>query len=228
MFDFDRVIERRGTHASKWDNMAKLSGIDGAGRDPDVGGGHGFRRAAGRHRGARGRDRARHPRLLRRHRHLGRRARRLDGAPAWPADRSGLGEPDARHRVRAWPHPSGRERARRRGRRLPARLPCVPPDHPRQRAAHPRCAAGRDRRPLRHGPRRAARQADAAHQGRVLLQPAQSRRHGLVGRRDPRARRLLRRARPDPGLRRDPLRSGLRRRQAHARPSPPRPRSPTA
>jgi cystathionine beta-lyase len=27
MFDFDRVIERRGTHASKWDNMAKLSGI---------------------------------------------------------------------------------------------------------------------------------------------------------------------------------------------------------
>ena len=27
MFDFDRVIERRGTHASKWDNIAKLSGI---------------------------------------------------------------------------------------------------------------------------------------------------------------------------------------------------------
>src|SRR5688572_19990646 len=26
-FDFDRVVERRGTHASKWDNMAKLSGI---------------------------------------------------------------------------------------------------------------------------------------------------------------------------------------------------------
>ncbi|MEJ0071896.1 MAG: hypothetical protein WDO24_27795 [Pseudomonadota bacterium] len=28
MFDFDRVIDRRGTHASKWENMAKLSGID--------------------------------------------------------------------------------------------------------------------------------------------------------------------------------------------------------
>ena len=28
MFDFDRVIERRGTHASKWDNMARLSGIN--------------------------------------------------------------------------------------------------------------------------------------------------------------------------------------------------------
>jgi len=27
MFDFDRVIERRGTHATKWDNIAKLSGI---------------------------------------------------------------------------------------------------------------------------------------------------------------------------------------------------------
>jgi cystathionine beta-lyase len=28
MFDFDRVIERRGTHASKWDMMARLSGLD--------------------------------------------------------------------------------------------------------------------------------------------------------------------------------------------------------
>lgn len=27
MFDFDRVIERRGTHATKWDAIAKLSGI---------------------------------------------------------------------------------------------------------------------------------------------------------------------------------------------------------
>ncbi|HZL29974.1 MAG TPA: MalY/PatB family protein [Pseudolabrys sp.] len=27
MFDFDRVIDRHGTHATKWDNMAKLSGI---------------------------------------------------------------------------------------------------------------------------------------------------------------------------------------------------------
>lgn len=30
MFDFDRVIDRRGTHASKWDAMAKLSGITAA------------------------------------------------------------------------------------------------------------------------------------------------------------------------------------------------------
>ena len=30
MFDFDRVIDRRGTHASKWDMMTKLSGIPSA------------------------------------------------------------------------------------------------------------------------------------------------------------------------------------------------------
>ena len=28
MFDFDRVIERRGTHASKWDVAPRVSGID--------------------------------------------------------------------------------------------------------------------------------------------------------------------------------------------------------
>ncbi|MEA2925959.1 MAG: cysteine-S-conjugate beta-lyase [Alphaproteobacteria bacterium] len=32
MFDFDRVIERRGTNASKWDHMARLSGI----KSPDA------------------------------------------------------------------------------------------------------------------------------------------------------------------------------------------------
>src|SRR3954466_10550581 len=30
MFDFDRVIDRRGTHATKWDMMAKNSGITAA------------------------------------------------------------------------------------------------------------------------------------------------------------------------------------------------------
>lgn len=30
MFDFNRVIERRGTHASKWDNIKKYSGIEAA------------------------------------------------------------------------------------------------------------------------------------------------------------------------------------------------------
>jgi cystathionine beta-lyase len=32
MFDFDRVIERRGTHSSKWDNIVRLSGI----KSPDA------------------------------------------------------------------------------------------------------------------------------------------------------------------------------------------------
>ena len=30
MINFDRLIDRRGSHASKWDNMTKLSGIDAA------------------------------------------------------------------------------------------------------------------------------------------------------------------------------------------------------
>lgn len=30
MFDFDRIIERRGSHSSKWDNIAHLSGIEAA------------------------------------------------------------------------------------------------------------------------------------------------------------------------------------------------------
>src|ERR1700681_2751565 len=28
MFDFDRIIERRGKHSTKWDNIARLSGIE--------------------------------------------------------------------------------------------------------------------------------------------------------------------------------------------------------
>src|SRR5437660_3997900 len=27
MFDVDRIIDRRGTHSAKWDNIARLSGI---------------------------------------------------------------------------------------------------------------------------------------------------------------------------------------------------------
>ena len=54
MFDFDRVIERRGTHASKWDSGATGLGHRRAGHDPDVGRGHGFRRPARRDAGAAG------------------------------------------------------------------------------------------------------------------------------------------------------------------------------
>ena len=74
MFDFDRVIERRGTHASKWDNMAKLSGIDAPDAIPMWVADMDFAAPPGVTRGARRRDRARDPRLLRQHGQLGRRA----------------------------------------------------------------------------------------------------------------------------------------------------------
>jgi hypothetical protein len=32
MFDFDRVIDRRGTHSAKWDSIVKLSGIEAPSR----------------------------------------------------------------------------------------------------------------------------------------------------------------------------------------------------
>ena len=69
-------------------------------------------------------------------------------------------------------------------------------------------------------------QAVAANESRFPLQPAQSRRHSLVGRRASRAGRLMRRTRSDPGVRRDPLRSRLRRRESTRRRWLPRRRSP--
>jgi cysteine-S-conjugate beta-lyase len=56
MFDFDRVIERRGTHASKWDNIARLSGIESSDAIPMWVADMDFSAAT------------RYPRLLRRHR----------------------------------------------------------------------------------------------------------------------------------------------------------------
>src|SRR6185437_4664687 len=76
-------------------------------RYPDVGGGHGFRRAARRHGSALWRTAVRSPRLLRRYGKLGGRTGRLDGAPPWRENRSGLGESDARDRFRAGSDPSG-------------------------------------------------------------------------------------------------------------------------
>ena len=229
MFDFDRVIERRGTHASKWDNMARLSGIEAPDAIPmwvadmDFAAPPGVTAAL-----AAEIERATH----------GYYADTGSWAAAladWMARRHGLrdrprlGQPDARHRFRAGPHPAGASA------RPGDEVVVFPPAY----HAFRRIILANERRildaqlvetqgPLRHGSRCAARQADAAHESRLLLQPAQSRRHRLVGRRDPRAGQLLRRARSDPGVRRDPLRSRVRRRQAHADDRPPRPRSPTA
>ena len=175
------ALSSAAAHTPRSGTTWRVFRASSAGRDSDVGGGHGFRRAAGRDGRAHRRDRTRNPRLLRRHRHLGGRARGLDGAPPWPPGRPELGEPNARDRFRAGSHPSGRECAGRRGRRLSARLSRLPQDHPRQRAAHSRCAACPDPGPLRDGSRCAARQADAANESRLLVQPAQSGRHRLVG-----------------------------------------------
>ena len=146
MFDFDRVIERRGTHASKWDNMARLSGITAPDAIPMWVADMDFAAPPGVTAALTAEvQRATH----------GYYADTGSWAAAladWVARRHGLqgrprlGQPDARHRVRARPDPSGRERARRRGRGLSARLSRVPQDHRRQRAAHSRRAACRDRR----------------------------------------------------------------------------------
>ena len=85
MFDFDRVIERRGTHASKWDKMAKLSGIDAPDAIPMWVADMDFAAPPGVTEALTAEIRARRPRLLCRHRHLGGRAGGLDGAPARPA-----------------------------------------------------------------------------------------------------------------------------------------------
>ena len=83
------------------------------------------------------------------------------------------------------------------------------------------------RRPLRDGPRRPRRRPDRARaHGRALL-AAQSRRPGLDPRRAPRPRRFLHRARPPPRRRRDPPRPGLPRPPPRRRCRSPRPRSST-
>ena len=138
MFDFDRVIERRGTHASKWDNMAKLSGITAPDAIPmwvadmDFAAPPGVTEAlaAETRRAVYGyyADTGTWARAL-----ADWMARRHDLAidPAWVSA-------DARRRLRARPHPAGGHRPRRRGGGVPARLSRIPPDHPRQRAPHPR------------------------------------------------------------------------------------------
>ena len=171
---FDRIIERRGTHATKWDMTAKLSGITADRRDPDVGGGYGFRRACGGDRGPDGQNRrARRARLLRLQRELGRGARpigwragmALSIKPEWvsptPGIVSGLGLI-----LQALSVPGDEVVV------FPAGLSCVSQDHPRQRPADPRRATGAAAGPLRDGPRGARRDADAAHQSGVFLQPA--------------------------------------------------------
>ena len=95
MFDFDRVIDR-GTHASKWDNMAKLSGIEAPDAIPMwVAADMDFAAPPGVTEALAAENRRAAARLLRRHGHLGGSAGRLDGAAAQFESGPRLGEPDA-------------------------------------------------------------------------------------------------------------------------------------
>ena len=228
MFDFDRVIERRGTHASKWDNMAKLSGITAPDAIPmwvadmDFAAPPGVTEAlaAETRRAVYGyyADTGTWARAL-----ADWMARRHDLAidPAWvtptPGVVSGLGLilqavtapgdevvvfPPAYHAFRRIILANERRILDAAARRMPtAAMPWTSTRSP----------SGSPPRP-----------------DRLLLQPAQSRRHGLDARGDPRARQILRRARPDPRLRRDPLRPRLRAAPGIRRRWLPRPRSRTA
>ena len=132
MFDFDRVIERRGTHASKWDNMARLSGIEAPDAIPMWVADMDFTAPPGVTEALAAENR----RAI--HGYYADTGTWAAALADWMARRHGLQVDPAWvsatpwGRVRAGSHPSGGERARRRGGRLPARLPCVPPDHSRQ------------------------------------------------------------------------------------------------
>ena len=216
MFDFDRVIERRGTHASKWDMMAKLSGIDAPDAIPmwvadmDFAAPPGVTEALTAET-----ERAVHGYYG----NTGTWAAAL--ATGWQR-RHGLPlDPD-------WVSPTPGVVS---GLGLILQAVTAPGDEvvvfPPAYHAFRRIIVANERRildaQLVEADGRyvmdldsAARAADTADEGRLLLQPAQSGRDRVVGRRDPRAGGVVRRARPDPGVRRDPLRSGLCRREAHA------------
>ena len=183
-FDFDRVIERRGTHASKWDNIAKLSGITAADAIPMWVADMDFAAPPGVTAALHGRSRSGQRTAIMPIPAAGREA-----LCAWMAKRHGLTVDPA------WVSPTpgivsglglilqAVTRARRRSGGVPARLPRLPPHHHGQRPQDPRRASwsrANGRYAMDLDALRA--QAHAAHEDRVLLQPAQSRRHGLVAR----------------------------------------------
>ena len=219
MPDFDRVIERRGTHASKWDMMAKLSGIHGGGRHPDVGRGHGFRRAPGRDRSAE-------------------RATVDRGVHGYYADTGSWAEALAdwlarRHDVSidpAWVSPTPGVVA---GLGLILQAVTEPGDEvvvfPPAYHAFRKIILANDRRildaqlvaapgPLCDGPRRAARKLTPRTKIVFFCSPHNPGGTVWSAGGNPRARGLLRRTQSDFGVRRNPLRPGVRRRQAYADP----------
>ena len=95
------LIERRGTHASKWDNMAKLSGITAPDAIPMWVADMDFAAPPGVTAALTAEVERGDARLLRRHRQLGGGAGRIGWRAATALQgRSGLGQPDAGHRRR--------------------------------------------------------------------------------------------------------------------------------
>ena len=107
MFDFDRVIERRGTHASKWDHIARLSGIKSADAIPMWVADMDFAAPPGVTEALSGESQCAV------HGYYADTGSWAAALADWMArrhgvtDRSGLGEPDARDRFRAGSDPSG-------------------------------------------------------------------------------------------------------------------------
>ena len=208
MFDFDEIIDRRGTHCSKWDMMQPLYGVspdDGLAmwvadmdfRPPPAVAAAVAAEAAHGVFGYFGDDRA-YKAAIR-----GWMSRRH----GWEVDPAAI---FTTHGIVAGlAHlPAGLHRARRRRDPLHPGLPRLPPHHRRQRPRDRRSRRSSCREDGRyaHGPRGARRRA---HRPRAHARPllaAQPRRPGLEPRRAPRARRLLPRPRPPPRLRRDPPR----------------------
>ena len=181
MFDFDRVIERRGTHASKWDNMARLSGIKSPDAIPMWVADMDFAAPPGVTAALTAEiERATHGYYA----DTGTWAAALAD---WMARRHGL-------RVDpSWVSPTPGIVS---GLGLILQAVSAPGDEvvvfPPAYHAFRKIILANERRildaqlvetagALRDGSRCAARQADAANQSRLLVQPAQSRRHRLVG-----------------------------------------------
>jgi cysteine-S-conjugate beta-lyase len=163
MFDFDRVIDRRGTHSTKWDMIKQLSGIDAPDAIPmwvadmDFAAPPGVTKAL-----AEDIERATHGYYA--------------DTGTWAASLCEWMQ--RRHRWTIDPATVSQTPGIVSGLGLILQAISEPGDDivvfpPAYHAFRKIITA--------NGLRSAARQADAANESRVLLQPAQSRRHGLDG-----------------------------------------------
>ena len=208
MFDFDEIIDRRGTHCSEVGHDAALYGVVRRRRPRHVGRRHGLPPAARGRRRRRGRARPWRLRLLRR------RPRHKAAICGWMARRHGWEVDPAdvftTHGIVAGlAHlPAGLHRARRRRDPLHPRLPRLPPHHP------PPTAARSSQSPLVRAPTAAtpwtssALAAALTGRERMLVLCSPHNPGGRVWSREElqRPRRLLPRPRPPAGRRRDPPR----------------------